>query len=438
MFVCSRCDSQFSKWLGRCPECGTWGSFAEQNSEIVKQKKAKEKIVLGSAKPVATLKSAQSLAPRLPIKIKSVSQVFGFGLPIGSVTLLAGAPGVGKSTLAMQLAVDWGRDCLYVSAEESEVQLANRLTRLAPKAQVGFIQSDDLEEILATAVSSQIKVLIIDSIQTISSSNASGSAGSVNQVKACASQLQIFSKEQQVAVIIVGHINKSGDTAGPKALEHLVDIVINFSGEHYRQARLLRASKNRYGAVGSSAFLEMTPAGLKEVLDPSKILLRGWQSRPGSVICPVSQGDKILLIEVQALLAKAVNKYPKRSANGFDQKRLEMLVTVLFRHADVPLNYLDVFVNVVGGIYVEEPAVDLAICSAIVSAFRKQSFARDSVIFGEVGLAGEVRVVAKTKERLQEANRLKLKTVMAPSVEKIPIGLNWLAIDRVNQISNYL
>ena len=438
IFVCSRCDSQYSKWQGRCPECGAWGTLAEQNKVAATVVKTKDKIILGSAKKVVTLNSSEQLVQRLPIKMKSVEKVFGGGLPIGSVTLISGDPGVGKSTLAMQLATDWDGDCLYVSAEESESQLAGRLKRLAPKAKLGFIQSDNLEEILATVVSSQVKVVVVDSIQTIGSSQINGAVGSVSQVKACAAQLQTFSKEQQVAVIIIGHINKSGEAAGPKALEHLVDIVLQFSGEHYRQARLLRASKNRYGSVGEGAFLEMTTAGLKEVADPSKLLLFGWQNRAGSVICPISEGSKILLLEIQALLSKSVSKYPRRVANGIDQKRLEMLTTVLTRHADAPLNYLDVFVNVVGGISVSEPAVDAAICAAILSAYRRKPLSDDSVVFGEVGLAGEIRGVTKTKERLQEAVRLKLRNIIAPPLEKTPAGVNWLAIDSVGKINEYL
>lgn len=438
IFVCSRCDSQYSKWQGRCPECGAWGTLAEQSNIVQVKTKEKDKIILGNAKKVVTLNSSEQLVERLPVNIKSIAKVFGGGLPVGSVVLLSGDPGVGKSTLAMQLATDWDRDCLYVSAEESESQLAARLKRLAPKAKLGFIQSDNLEEILATVVSTQVKVVVIDSIQTISSSQINGALGSVSQVKACAAQLQTFSKEQQVAVIIIGHINKSGEAAGPKTLEHLVDIVLQFSGEHYRQARLLRASKNRYGSTGEAAFLEMTTAGLKEVADPSKLLLFGWKNRPGSVICPIAEGSKILLVEIQALLSKSISKYPRRVANGIDQKRLEMLTTVLGRHADLPLNYLDVFVNVVGGISVSEPAVDAAICAAIISAYRRQSFADDSVVFGEVGLAGEIRGVSKTKERLQEAVRLKLKSIIAPSLEKTPTGVNWLAIDQVSKISEYL
>lgn len=438
IFVCSRCDSQYSKWQGRCPECGAWGTLAEQTNIVQVRTKEKDKITLGSAKKVVTLNSSEKTVERLPIKIKSIAKVFGGGLPIGSVTLLSGDPGVGKSTLAMQLATDWGRDCLYVSAEESESQLAGRLKRLSPKAKLGFIQSDNLEEILATIVSSQVKVVVIDSIQTISSDQINGALGSVSQVKACAAQLQTFSKDQQVAIIIIGHINKSGETAGPKTLEHLVDIVLNFSGEHYRQARLLRASKNRYGSTGEASFLEMTTAGLKEVVDPSKLLLFGWKNRPGSVICPVAEGTKILLVEIQALLSKSVGKYPRRVANGIDQKRLEMLTTVLSRHADLPLNYLDVFVNVVGGISVSEPAVDAAICAAIISSYKRQQFSDHSVVFGEVGLAGEIRGVSKTKERLQEAVRLKLKNIIAPSLEKTPTGVNWLAIDQVGTIGDYL
>lgn len=438
IYVCSRCDSQFQKWLGRCPECGAWGTVTETTNKKNIKVDAKDKIVLGSAKKITTLKSSQTSVDCLPIKIKSVAKVFGGGLPIGSVTLLAGEPGVGKSTLAMQLAADWQNDCLYVSAEEAETQLAGRLKRLSPQAKLGFIQSTDLEEILATIVSSQVKVAVIDSIQTITSSQATGSAGSISQIKTCSAQLQTFSKQQQVAIIVVGHITKNGETAGPKTLEHLVDIVIQFSGEHYRQARLLRASKNRYGSTGETAFLEMTSSGLKEVADPSKLLLNGWQNRPGSVICPINEGSKILLVEIQALLSKSVSKYPRRIANGIDQKRLEMLITVLTRHADLPLNFLDVFVNVVGGISVSEPAVDSAICSAIYSAYTKKSLPENSVIFGEVGLAGEIRTVPKTKERLQEAVRLKLTTVIAPVLTKTPTGIKWLAIDQVSDIGKYL
>lgn len=438
IYVCSRCDSQFQKWLGRCPECGAWGTVTETTNIKNIITAPKDKIVLGNAKKITTLKSNLLTVDLLPIKIKSVAKVFGGGLPIGSLTLLAGEPGVGKSTLAMQLATDWGVDCLYVSAEEAETQLASRLKRLAPLAKLGFIQSDNLEEILATIVSSQAKVVIIDSIQTITSSQVSGSAGSVSQIKACSAQLQTFSKQQQVAIVVVGHVTKSGETAGPKTLEHLVDVVIQFSGEHYRQARLLRCSKNRYGTTAETAFLEMTSSGLKEVADPSKLLLNGWQNRAGSVICPVNEGSKILLVEIQALLSKSAAKYPRRIANGIDQKRLEMLITVLTRHADLPLNFLDVFVNVVGGISLSEPAVDAAICSAIVSAYTKKPLPNNAVIFGEVGLAGEIRTAPKTKERIQEAVRLKLTTVIAPALTKKPTGINWLAIEQVSDLNKYL
>ena len=423
-------------------ECGKWGTIAEalnpksqtpNKFKILNPKLPKQTVALSKNKE-------QRPINQLSTGFVEFDKVLGGGVTQGVVILLGGDPGVGKSTLALQIAGLGRLDVLYVSAEESENQIGQKLNRMngVKNSQLKFINEDNLETILATIEQEKPSLAIIDSIQTVFSEEVESNIGNINQIRACTAKLVAMAKSQNVSIIIIGHVTKGGDLAGPKTMEHLVDVVLYLEGDKYKQYRLLRANKNRFGATDEVGILEMTKQGLKPVANPSEIFLSKAHHQPGSVITAVAEGSQVFLVEVQALVSKTSSSYPKRQASGFDQKRLELLTTIITKRAGINLANFDVYLNIAGGLTLKEPALDLAVCASIISAFQDQIFPEKSVIFGEVGLAGEVRLVAKTKNRVKEAIKLGFKKILVPDFEGEVKGVELVKIKEVKEIIKLL
>ncbi len=413
-FVCSACNEAHSKWSGRCNFCGAWNSLAEQ---IVAKTKA-----AASLKPASLGQLSSVPSKRLKTSVEEIDQVLGGGIVPGSLMLLAGDPGVGKSTLSLQLAGLLSRSArvLYVSAEESPEQLTLRARRLGlSEHQLDVVAATDAMAV-AGAVAGSYDLAIVDSIQMLLVDGVNGAAGGIAQITASTQVLQQAAKSSGCAVLLIGHVTKDGQIAGPKILEHLVDVVLQLEGESYGHFRALRANKNRFGAVGETAIFEMVNEGLAVVQNPSAALLSERQVAPGSVVFVGLEGNRPLLVEVQALVSPSVFGYPKRTSAGFDINRLNLLAAVLTRRAGINLSQSDIYVNIVGGLKVTEPAADLAIILSIASAFKNKSLPEDFAVFGEVGLSGEVRSVSGASARLKEASKLGFSKVITPGTAKGP------------------
>ncbi|MCS6830525.1 MAG: DNA repair protein RadA [bacterium] len=417
-FVCQQCGYESPKWMGRCPECGEWNSLVE---EVVvpspKRRPARQASVTG-AQPVRLAEVSLEALPRLSTGMGELDRVLGGGIVAGSLVLLGGDPGVGKSTLLTQVADILSHDMtvLYVSGEESAHQIKLRARRLGVTgANLYVLAETNLEAILAQIADLRPALVIVDSVQTTHTNELESAPGTVAQVRACGVALQRVAKEQGIAVFLVGHVTKEGALAGPKALEHLVDTVLTFEGDPHLNYRILRATKNRFGSTDEVALFEMREQGLVAVQNPSEWLLseRATHS-PGSVVTAVMEGTRPLLVEVQALVTHSYLSQPRRQVTGLDYNRVSMVLAVLEKRAGVRLSDKDVFVNAAGGIYVREPAADLAIALAVVSSLKDRALPPDMVVFGELGLAGEVRSVIHTEQRVREAQRLGFSRVMLP------------------------
>src|SRR5664279_1861089 len=418
VFVCQNCGVESPKWIGRCPSCKEWNTYHE------------EIIAPASSRDVSFVTNQEKRKPELLDSIKAdehdrqktgiseLDRILGGGIVGGSLILLGGEPGVGKSTLALQLALALkGKNILYVSGEESEEQISLRAQRMKNSNPLCYILSEtDLESILTHAENIKPGLIIIDSIQTINNSLLESSAGSVTQVRECAAQLLKYSKITGIPVFLIGHITKDGTLAGPKVLDHIVDAVLSFEGERFHAHRVVRALKNRFGPVHELGIFEMTGAGLIEVANPSALYLgSGAGGRPGSVVLAGVEGTRPLLLEVQALTVEAKYGSPRRTAIGFDGTRLALLLAVLERHGGMSLSSHDVFLNVAGGAESAEPAADLAVCSAVASSFRGRAVPAGTAVFGEVGLLGEVRAVSDAALRLKEAVSLGFHSALIPA-----------------------
>ena len=435
IFSCKKCGAQSPKWSGRCLECGAWGTIAAEAAPVARSAK---KSSAASYQPgtVKELSAAENASPllRLPTGFREFDQVIGGGIVSAGLILLGGDPGVGKSTLALQVAALSGLNVLYVSAEEIESQVAERLSRLNSQATVKFLNANRVETIVATILQEAPQLVIIDSIQTIFSDELAAEAGSINQVKAATVKLVELAKNHNIAIMVIGHVTKGGEVAGPKTLEHLVDTVLYLEGDRYKQYRLLRAVKNRFGPTDEVGILQMSKTGLKSVSNPSKIFLAEAHNQPGSVITAVAEGSQVFLVEVQALVSKTAAGYPRRQSSGFDQKRLELLATVIGKRAGFNLANFDIYLNIAGGLVLREPALDLAVVAAIISAYREAAWSQKTVIFGEVGLAGEVRPVTKTKERIKEAARLGFKNIVLPDLAGQATGARLIKVKEVKEL----
>lgn len=414
VFECTHCGAQFTKWTGRCLSCGKWGTVPEIGSVALPSSPGLTPLAK-LLSPVALSAIVEKDVRRVTTMITELDRVLGGGIVPGSLVLLGGAPGIGKSTLALQLACAVP-GTLYISGEESVEQIKLRSDRLSYKnSTVRLVSATELESILSTVVAENPALVILDSIQTVTTQDIEGEAGSVSQIRACTVKILEVAKKQHIPFIIIGHVTKDGSVSGPKTLEHLVDTVLYFEGDRQHVYRLLRATKNRFGATDEIGVFEMTGTGLSEVKNPSATFLNDRSAAAsGSVLTCLIEGTRPLLVEVQALVTKTAFGYPVRKSSGFDLNRLHVLLAVLQKRAGLPLEQYDVHVNIVGGIEAEEPAADLAVALAIASSFKDKILGNDMVAFGEVGLGGEVRAVSQTEKRLKECEQLGLKRVLVP------------------------
>ena len=416
LYVCQACGHRTSGWLGRCPECGEWSSFVEEVAEGPRRRTRRQR---GAAQAVPLAQIDREAVDRLSTGFPAVDRVLGGGLVRGAAVLLAGEPGIGKSTLLLQLAARAagdGRAVVYVSAEESARQLRLRAERLGVAGSELLVLGETaLEPVLAAVEAARPALLIIDSVQALRSEELDSPPGAIGQVRHVAHRLVESCKRSGAALFLVGHVTKEGAIAGPKALEHLVDTVLAFEGERESDHRLLRATKNRFGPTGELALFEMREGGLEPVADPSGVLLaRRRKDAPGSAVLPTLSGTRPLLVETQALVHPTNFPSPRRMAVGLDANRVILLVAVLERFARLGLADRDVFLNVVGGIALREPAADLAVAAALVSAERAIVLPAETVFFGEIGLLGEVRPVAGTEARLREAANHGFRRALLP------------------------
>jgi len=435
-YVCSECGGNSAKWQGQCPACGAWNTLAETRVEAAS---ANRFAALAPAAPVQTLGAVNARElPRASTGIEEFDRVLGGGLVAGGVVLIGGDPGIGKSTLLLQAlaAMARSRRVLYVSGEESAAQVALRARRIGIEGHdVRLLAEIGLERIAATLAEEKPDVAVIDSIQTLYCNELQSAPGSVAQVRECAAQLTRLAKQSGIAIVLVGHVTKEGAIAGPRVLEHMVDTVLYFEGDTHSSFRLIRAIKNRYGAVNELGVFAMTDRGLRGVSNPSALFLSQHDAAvPGSCVLVTQEGTRPLLVEIQALVDTAHVPNPRRLSVGLDPQRLALLLAVLHRHAGVATFDQDVFVNAVGGVRIQEPAADLAVLAAIVSSTRNRPLPRGLVAFGEVGLAGEIRPAPRGQERLREAAKLGFSTALIPKANapKQPIeGLEIVAVDRL-------
>ncbi len=420
VFSCQKCGSQSPKWLGKCPDCNSWNSFVEEDYASVVPSSLKEKISLYKEGPVLLKDVEIKESVRIKTDISELDRVLGGGIVLGSVTLIGGDPGIGKSTISLQLSNQLsarGETVLYVSGEESVAQTKLRAKRLGKggEGNLYIVNQTDLSLIVEYIKRMKPDVVVIDSIQVIFDPEISSAAGSVSQVRESAGILTQLAKTSGICLFIIGHVTKEGAIAGPRVLEHIVDTVLYFEGDRFSMYRILRAVKNRFGSTNEIGVFEMTSSGLKEVNNPSEIFL---SERPedvsGSVVTAVLEGTRPLLVEIQALVSKSSFGYATRRAQGFDPNRLNLLIAVLEKRLGLHLEAEDVFVNVAGGIKIEDPAGDLAVGLAIISAFNEQKVMADSVVVGEVGLSGEIRSVSQAVLRINEAEKLGFKYCILP------------------------
>lgn len=414
MFICQQCSYQSPQYLGKCPNCDSWNSLVETVAESGGSGSSTKRPV---SKPQRLAEASQKPLKRLNVGIGELDRVLGGGVVPGSITLLAGDPGIGKSTLLLAVAAKLAS--LYISAEESIDQVKMRFDRLGFKSKDIFILAEtDVDQIIQAANSSDYKLIVVDSIQTIVTDSLNSAAGSVGQVRETAYRLHRFSKATGKAVFLIGHVTKEGNIAGPKVLEHLVDTVLYLEGETQHAFRILNAHKNRFGPVEEIGVFEMGEAGLTEVKNPSKQFLAGRVDAPGSVVVPIQEGTRSVLTEIQALTNPTSFGLPTRRSFGFDSNRLQLLIATLIKRAGVPLHNQDIFINVAGGLKIMEPAADLAVCLAIAASVYDKTVPKDTVVVGEVGLLGEIRDVPFLNKRLEEAKRLGFKRFITPSSVK--------------------
>ncbi len=437
-YQCDACGQTFSKWSGQCPDCHAWNTLEEIRSiQVGGKTKSLARKQSTQVTPLSEIDSTEQ--PRIDTQLDELDRVLGGGIVNGSVVLLGGSPGIGKSTLLIQmLAALYEYPTLYISGEESAQQISMRAERLSlNKENIRLLSSVSLEEVLATLEKIKPKLVVVDSIQTLASEELSSAPGSVSQVRECAGQLVQFAKNTDTTLFVVGHITKEGTLAGPRVLEHMVDTVLYFEGDSSDRFRLLRATKNRFGAVNELGVFVMQENGLKGVKNPSALFLSHHQTpAAGSVVMVTREGTRPLLVEVQALVDDNPSNNTRRLAQGIEQNRLSMLLAVMHKHGGISLHNEDVFINIVGGVRVHEPAVDLPILMATLSSFRDFILPRELVMFGEIGLAGEIRPVPNGQERLREAAKHGFKFALIASANAPKEDIQGLAVIAVSRLSD--
>lgn len=441
-FYCQNCGAQFSKWQGQCSTCKEWNTIAEEVIEKPDKKDWKKSATTPqrrrAPKPTLVENIQYEHQPRLNTNNSEMNRVLGGGLVPGSLTLLGGEPGIGKSTLLLQIALNFSYKTLYVSGEESQQQIKMRAERLSSNPSSCYILNETkTQQIFKQIEKLEPEVVIIDSIQTLHTDYIESSPGSISQVRECTAELIKYAKETGVPVLLIGHITKEGSIAGPKVLEHMVDTVLQFEGDRNHVYRIMRAHKNRFGPTNELGIYEMQGAGLRQVENPSEILIsKSDEDLSGTAIAATLEGIRPLMVEIQALVSTAVYGTPQRTATGYNVKRLNMLLAVLEKRAGFRLGAKDVFLNITGGISVDDPAIDLAVVAAILSSNEDIPIERDFCLAAEVGLAGEIRPVAKVDQRISEAEKLGFATILVAKQSKIPKNNFHIRIQKVSKIQD--
>ncbi|MCM4160549.1 DNA repair protein RadA [Antarcticibacterium flavum] len=440
-FYCQNCGTQHSKWQGQCSSCKEWNTLVEEVIQKPDQKDWKPQAareVKRTAKPLRIAEIEIGSQPRLNTNNSELNRVLGGGLVPGSLTLLGGEPGIGKSTLLLQISLHLNQKTLYVSGEESQQQIKMRAERINPNPANCYILTETkTQNIFRQIEELQPEIVIIDSIQTLHTDYIESSPGSISQIRECTAELIKYAKETGVPVILIGHITKEGSIAGPKVLEHMVDTVLQFEGDRNHVYRILRAHKNRFGSTHELGIYEMQGSGLREVSNPSEILIsKNDEGLSGTAIAATLEGMRPLMIEIQALVSSAVYGTPQRSATGYNAKRLNMLLAVLEKRAGFRLGAKDVFLNITGGITVDDPAIDLAVIAAILSSNEDITIEKDICFAAEVGLAGEIRPVTRADQRISEAEKLGFATIMVSKQTKLPATNYTIRVQKVAKIED--
>ena len=435
-YFCQSCGTQHSQWQGQCKSCREWNTIVEE----VVEKQPKSAINTDKQHIINIIEVKTKDEPRIKTPSEELNRVLGGGIVLGSVTLIGGEPGIGKSTLLLQLALKMKKKILYVSGEESASQIkmrADRLTEMQNPNCFLFTETS-MEKILYEAQKLLPDFMIIDSIQTLHSSNIESSAGSVSQIRECSNEIIKFAKKHNIPVFLVGHITKDGHIAGPKLLEHMVDVVLNFDGDRNHRFRLLRANKNRFGSTAEIGIYEMIAQGLKEIKNPSQILItKKFEELSGNSIAVTLEGNRPMLLEIQALVSSAVYGVPQRSCTGFDAKRLNMLLAVLEKRSGFQLGAKDVFLNITGGIKTDDPALDLAVIASILSSNQDIAISERYCFAGEIGLSGEIRPVPQIEHRISEAEKLGYEKIFVSNLNKIPKKKYAIKIEGTSKIEDF-
>ena len=440
VFECQACGNQQSKWVGKCPQCGAWDSFLELNAQQIETLK---EISKSTAKPSLAKQISEveiEKVTRISTQNSELDLVLGGGVVEGSLVLIGGSPGIGKSTLLLKIASNFAaqsKKTLYASGEESASQIKMRAQRLdAVKEGLFLLTEILLENILAEVRKNEYKILVIDSIQTLYSEKIASAPGSVSQVREITFELMRLAKNENICVFIIGHITKDGSIAGPRILEHMVDVVLYFEGDSSRELRMLRGFKNRFGSTSEVGIFEMSQNGLISANDVAgKFFTRG-KATSGSAITITMEGSRALSVEIQALVCESA--YPKRSSTGFDKNRLDMLLALLERKLEIPLGHYDVFINVSGGVKISETAADLAVVAAIISSFKNRPISKESVFMGELSLNGEIRQIFNLDQRLKEAKTQKFKNAIVPSKPLDAQGLKCFVAGDITQVLEWM
>ena len=438
VYICSNCGEASNTWSGRCYSCGEWNTLQEKLSETGIKSAIKKGQVISPESVNAALKANTK---RYTTGIKEFDDTLGGGVVPGSVSLIAGQPGIGKSTLMLQIAYDLAKShsVLYVSGEESLHQIATRATRLGVNiSNLKLANSYSADDIASTIAEAQYDLVIVDSIQTLSCKDVSSAPGSVSQVNNSAQIITAAAKQSNTSVILVGHVTKECSIAGPKVLEHVVDVVLNLEGDRYGGFKILRPVKNRFGSTQEAGIFEMTEKGLVAVDSPSEALLNERQVTDGSIVLATIEGTRPVLVEIQALVNKTGYGYPTRAASGFDLNRLNLLVAMMEKRTKLNLSDQDIYINVVGGIKINENAADLAVCMAIASATKGMQLKKNVVVFGEVGLSGEIRHVSSIDKRISEANKLGFEGSIGPKIRQAKKPANYSEVTTLRQALNSL
>jgi len=441
VFCCQDCGHETPKWLGRCPNCKQWNTIVEEIKS--KQSNTKGFTINSQAKPTLIQNIENNSSIRLPTLDPELDMVLGGGLVEGSIILLGGEPGIGKSTLLLQLVLNGTDDVLYVSGEEATTQIKMRADRIGIKNKACHIYTEtSTSKIIAHCEKNNYKLIIIDSIQTLYSNFIESTIGSVSQIKQCCAELVQFAKITKTIIFIIGHITKEGQIAGPKVLEHMVDVVLNFEGDQQYQYRILRAQKNRFGTTSKVGIYEMTETGLLPLKNPSTILIENKMANlSGTAISSTFEGQKTFLVEVQALVTNAVYGTPQRSSNGFNLKRLNMLLAVLEKKCGFKLSTQDIFLNIAGGINVTDPSMDLSVVAAILSSHKDIVINSKICFTGEVGLNGEIRPIPRIETHITEAERIGFKNIMISSHNKIHEkykNINIITCSKIGEVYKFL